>query len=138
MKTLRFQSKIDTWLAVVLVVAAGTTFWGSLQSGQWFSTAVMTGVFGLFVFPMRYELQADALVVRSGLIRYRRPYADITAAKPNRSPFSAPALSIDRLLISSKGRLGVNISPANREAFITALVQRAPHLVRTKDGGLAS
>ena len=138
MKTLRFQSKIDTWLAVVLVAAAGATFWGSVQSGQWFSTVVMTAVLGLLVFPMHYELQDDALVVRAGLIRYRRAYADITAAKPNRSPFSAPALSLDRLLISSKRGLGVNISPANREAFITALIERAPHLVRTEDGGLAS
>lgn len=138
MKTLRFQSKIDAWLAVVLVAAAGVTFWGSVQTGEWFSTAVMTGVFALVVFPMHYELQADALVVRAGLIRYRRPYADITAAKPNRSPFSAPAMSLDRLLISSKKGLGVNISPAKREAFIAALAERAPHLVRTDDGGLAS
>lgn len=138
MKTLRFQSKIDTWLAVVLVAAAGVTFWGSVQSGQWFSTAVMTVVLGLVVFPMHYELQPDALVVRSGFIRYRRAYADITAATPNRSPLSAPALSMDRLLISSKGALGVNISPADRETFLAALAERAPHLVRTQDGGLAS
>mgnify|MGYP000182463178 CR=1 FL=1 len=134
MKTVTFQSKVDTWIAAALVLAAASTLWGAVQSGQWLPLAIVVGIIAAAVFPLRYELHDDALVVRSGLIRYRRPYVDIVAATPNRSPFSAPALSLDRLLIRSRSSLGVNISPADRERFLDALVQRAPHLTRTDDG----
>lgn len=134
MKTLTFQSKIDTWLGATLVFAAGSTLWGSVQTGQWLPIALTVAVFGVFVFPLRYELHEDALVVRAGLIRYRRPYAQITAAVPNHNLLSAPALSIDRLLITSTGSMGVNISPADREGFLAALAARAPHLVLVEGG----
>ena len=137
MKTLTFQSKVDTWLGAVLVLGAGSTLWGSVHTGQWLPIALTVAVFGLLVFPMRYELHEDALVVRAGLIRYRRPYAAITGAIPNHNLLSAPALSIDRLLITSKGGLGVNISPADRDAFLAALAARAPHLIAI-EGGLVS
>ena len=138
MKTLKFQSKVDTWLAATLVVAAGATSWSAVQSGQWLPVALTVGVFAVFLFPMRYELRADALVIRAGLIRYRRPYAGITAVTPNRNPLSAPALSLDRVLVTSRERFGVNISPADRAKFLAALAERAPHLVHTNDGGLAT
>lgn len=138
MKVATFHSKIDTWLGAVLVLAAGSTVWAALQTGAWIPVATMAAVLALAVFPLRYELHADALVVRSGLFRYRRPYADITSLAPNRNPLSAPALSLDRLLVTSATGRGVNISPAARARFMDELAARAPHLVRTPDGGLVS
>lgn len=138
MRTETFHSKIDTWLGAALVLAAGSTFWAAATSGLWMPVGAMVAVLALAVFPLRYELHDDALVVRSGLLRYRRSYADITSLAPNHNLLSAPALSIDRVLVTSKGSRGVNISPADRERFLTALTQRAPHLVRTDAGGLVS
>ena len=138
MKGATFHSKIDTWLAAVLVLAAGSTFWSAVQTGHWMPVATVVAVMALVVFPMRYELHDDALVVRAGLVRTRRPYADITSLVPNRNLLSAPAMSLDRLLVTSRHRRGVNISPADRERFLNELSRRAPHLVRTDDGGLVS
>lgn len=128
MTPLTFRSKIDTWIAGMLVAGAGLTAWTAVQSGAWMPVAITVGIFAGLVFPLRYELHEDALVVRSGFIRYRRPYATLLAATPNRSWISAPALSLDRLLISSSDARSINISPANRERFLAALAERAPQL----------
>ena len=138
MKVATFHSKIDTWLGAVLVLAAGSTFWAAAQTGAWLPIAAVVGVLGLAVFPLRYELHDDALVVRSGLFRYRRPYTAITSVVPNHNPLSAPALSLDRILVTSSGSRGVNISPAARDRFLSELAKRAPHLARTEQGGLVS
>lgn len=138
MRVATFHSKIDTWLGAVLVLAAGSTLWAAVQSGAWIPVAAMVGILAVAVFPLRYELHADALVVRSGLLRYRRAYGDIMSLAPNHNLLSAPALSIDRVLVTSKGMRGLNISPSDRERFLDALVERAPHLVRTPGGGLVS
>ncbi len=133
-----FHSKIDTWLGAALVLAAGSTLWTAMTTGQWLPVAAVFAVLATAVFPMRYELHGDAMLVRSGLLRYRLPYAEITSLVPNRNLLSAPALSLDRVLVTSKVHRGINISPADREGFFDALIQRAPHLVRVEGGGLVS
>ncbi|MEM6293591.1 MAG: PH domain-containing protein [Myxococcota bacterium] len=139
MKTLTFRSKVDLWLGAVVAALPGVMVWQAATSDVgWTSVFTVVLVYVVALFPMRYELTDTELVVRAGLLRFRRAYATMTAATPNRSPFSAPALSLDRLLIRSQGTLGVNISPADREAFLAELQQRAPHLVASNDGGLSS
>ncbi len=137
MGIVRFRSKVDLWIGALLAVLPGYVLVGASQAepiSGFISVALVGMVYVGLVFPIRYEFHADALVVRSGLLRYRRPYADIVAATPNRSPFSAPALSLDRLLIRSGGSMGLNISPEDRERFLATLVRYAPHLSRTQDG----
>lgn len=138
MKTLSFRSKVDTWLGVILAGAPFLTVWQSGGRGVFVPLLTIAVVYACLVFPMSYKLTETALVVRSGFIVYRRPYVDIVALTPNSSPFSAPALSLDRILVQSRGKGSVNISPKDRERFLNELRKRAPHLVPTQDGGLVS
>lgn len=130
-----YPSKIDPWLAVVLAfgplvcIAAGITL---VVAGEpwWLAAAPLVLVAGIYVglvFPMRYAVADDAIVVRHGLVRQRIPLKDITEVRPTRNPLSSPALSLDRLLISfgtgwSKQAM---ISPADRDAFLDELAGRA-------------
>lgn len=139
----RYQSKVDWWVGAVLLVppvaAVGTAI--ALQLGGDTGAAIvgwltLLGVMALYVvvvWPVAYELTADAIVVRFGLMRSRIAYRSIRGVKPTRSPLASPALSLDRLALDTGGRLAPTISPADRDGFLTDLVARAPHLVRDGD-----
>lgn len=141
METLRFSSKVDAWLGAVLIalplvtvsvavmsIAAGAPWLVSLAP-----VALIGAIYGGLVFPLYYELGDSALVIRFGLVRSRVPYGDIQAVKRTRNPLSSPALSLDRLHVDAGSRLGPNISPVDRGAFLDALAARAPHLRREGD-----
>jgi hypothetical protein len=130
-----YPSKVDTWIAVLLcfapAVTIGTTIL-TLVAGEGFivglgSLAFLALVYFGLVLPMRYGITDEHIVVRHGLVRQKIPLADITEVSPTRSALSSPALSLDRLDI----RFGEGffkhamISPADKEAFLTELAQRA-------------
>ena len=131
---MRFPSKIDPWLGALLLLAPVVSLLGgliSLSAGQ--PAGLIGPVFiGLLyvglVLPIRYELEADALVIRFGLMRSRVPYAQIRAVRRTRNPLSSPALSLDRLHVDAGSSLGPNISPADKAAFLSALAPHVPHL----------
>jgi hypothetical protein len=130
-----YASKIDTWIAVVLAFAPIVAIAGAITTmmagsgvivalgGVGFLAAIYLGL----VFPMRYGMTDDALVVRHGLVRQRIALRDIIEVRPTNSPLSSPALSLDRLHIRfGEGfTKGVMISPAEKEAFTAELAERA-------------
>jgi hypothetical protein len=130
----RFSSKIDGWIGLLLIALPLATIGGaavSLQKGSWqglIGIAFVGLLYALLVFPMFYELDGDALVIRFGVFKRRVPYASIRRVTPTRNPLSSPALSLDRLHIDAGNPLGPNISPRDREGFLRALAERAPHL----------
>jgi len=136
----RYPSKVDLWLGAVLVGVVALTLcvgvMGYREEGYLalLPLALVAAIFGGLVLPVEYVMEADRLVVRSGLIRYRIPYDKIQSARLTRNPLSSPALSIDRIDIRY-GRFGVLISPPDREAFLQDLSGRCPHL-RFDDGNL--
>lgn len=132
-----YPSKVDWWLAVILVLIpvleVATVIW-SLISGDtaailWSvgSAVFIVVLYALVVIPVRYGISDRELIIRFGLIRQRVPLAAITEVRPTRSPLSSPALSLDRLAIRTrKGFLpAAQISPANREQFLKTLAARA-------------
>lgn len=136
-----FPSKIDSWLAAILIIAPLVSLVGFLDPNVFDSLTMLllalsgpllfAAIYGLLVFPMRYGISADELIVRHGVIRQRAKLADIELVEPTRNPLSSPALSLDRLLIStgSRARDKIMISPAERERFLSLLAERS-HLVR--------
>ena len=91
--------------------------------------AVMLGL----AYPVTYEIKPPDLVIRSGLQRSQIMLESIEAVQPTRSPSSAPAWSLDRLRIDyrKRGRLAcVLISPENKEAFLSELMDRTVGLER--------
>lgn len=127
-----YPSRIDTWLVLVIVGAVGlvlahgillapTAPWAALIS---FGVAIFTAlIVAAMTLPCRYELEADHVLIRCGMIRQRIRYAEITGVAPSRSMVSAPALSVRRVKIGFKHGAQL-VSPREREAFIADLQQR--------------
>jgi hypothetical protein len=127
-----FRSKVDTWLIWVLILGVG------LSIVVLVAAAILERKFYLIpiglmsplliwicAWPMEYTLERDRLVIRSGFIRKAVPYADIRSVEPTRNPLSAPALSLDRLMIRRRKGSGVMISPDDRETFLRELKEKA-------------
>ncbi|MBM3992392.1 MAG: hypothetical protein FJ298_15520 [Planctomycetes bacterium] len=137
-----FPSKIDWWLGALLCVppiAAVSSLVALCTAREaaswvgWIPLVLVVAIYGGLVFPMRYEVHDDALVIRFGRFRSRVRYGDIRGVKPTRNPISSPALSLRRLHIDAGSSLGPNISPADQDGFLAALAERTPHLRRQGD-----
>ncbi|MFT3777151.1 MAG: PH domain-containing protein [Ottowia sp.] len=134
-----FPSKVDAWLAAVLlasallVLAAVITGWPrqAAPAHAVLLVAVLALGAGLPLWVLAatgYRVGQDALVIRSGPFRWRIPLKDIHAVEPSRSWLSSPALSLDRLRIRH-GRAGqVLVSPKDPRAFVQALRHGNPHI----------
>lgn len=140
MEVIRHRSKVDWWVALILVaVPLGGVV--AAVAGQLSGDAVdavvgwvaLVGIIALYValvWPIEYELHADALVVRFGVVRSRVPYASMRGVRPSRNLLASPALSADRLAIDTGSRLPILISPSDPDRFFDELAARAPQLVR--------
>lgn len=128
-----FESKVDTWLVVVIAAAVGLAAHGGFADGATngdglvsaavgvvFLVAIVAGV----AFPCRYVLESHHLFIQSGLFfRQRIPYREITAVEPSSNPLAAPALSLRRVKVTY-GRKWQLVSPRERDEFIVALRAR--------------
>jgi hypothetical protein len=132
-----YPSKIDWWLApllclppagviLVCVISAVTGEMSAMLVGL-VAAVVIAGVYLGLVFPMRYGMDDTHLIVRFGLCRQRVPLADIREVHPTHNPLSSPALSLDRLRVQYGPGFfkAVMISPANRNAFLNELADKA-------------
>ena len=127
-----FPSRIDAWLAAVVllavlsplaVVAVQGAGSGVEQVVVWAMALLPLLAGGLLLLPCRYTLAGDHLHIRCGLVRQRIAYRDITGIAPSRSILSAPALSLDRIQIDYGARR-ILISPRERQRFVDELRQR--------------
>src|SRR6218665_2262965 len=138
---MRFASKVDLWLALVLGGTAVAVLWSlrhTLARPDAFTVGVALVVLVLVVLVLgvglpfwllvgtHYELADGQLRVCCGPFRTQIALDQIRSVKPSRSLASSPALSLDRLAIAY-GRFGtVLISPKDKTGFIAALQQQAP------------
>lgn len=133
----RHPSKIDPWLAGLVGLAVAAMLWGCvvvLRSGETIGMAVMlpisaftVGLMAWVLLGTHYTLSPESLDVRSGPFRWQVPIAKIKDVKTVRGLFSAPALSTDRLEIVYGSRESIQISPRDRERFLSELTaQRGP------------
>ena len=137
----RFKSKIDWWLGLLLlllpigaVVPVATLYLNNDPSAYlgWISVIIMAVIYGGLLFPLYYELEAENVLIRFGLVRIRIPYQKIKKVVPTRSILSSPALSLDRLHIDTAG-MGAMISPKNKQEFLQELAKKTDHLQLTDD-----
>lgn len=129
MSASRYQSKVDWWLAAILILSM-LLMLGSLvtiarqverePSLVVASIAIMLGI-GLIAWvglATYYTVDEETLEIVSGPFRWRIPIAAITAVEPTRCPLSAPAMSLDRLRIRYGQNRAILVSPKDREAFL--------------------
>ena len=115
---------VSVGAAVVKTVSKGT---GGLIA--WVTPAIVLVVYGAVLWPIRYEVDAENLVIRFGRFRKRIPLRDIIRFSPSRNPLSSPALSHNRRRITYGERKWVLISPADRTGFAAAIRERAPDAI---------
>ena len=138
---MRHQSKTDAWLAASIwggcAIAFFAVFFASKKDLPNDSLRLLVALLPLalttaMIVPLYYEVRGSNLVIRCGLIIFQRvPIADIVLAEPSRCAASAPAMSLDRLLIQYRAGERVRsvlISPKDKQAFLTDLAGAAPHL----------
>jgi len=137
-----YPSKVDGWLAFLIAIApigALSAVIGAFITGEGLAIAfagalLIAFIYAGLVFPMRYGISDDAIIVCHGMVRQRIPLADITEVRPSRNLLAAPALSLDRLHITfGRGVAGFAlISPVDQRGFLAELVDRA-QLLRQGD-----
>lgn len=132
-----YPTKVDWWLAVLLgalplslvVVWISTVRFGSSEDlvAAAVSTVFVVGILGGLVFPMRYGVGDELLVIRFGLCRQRIRLVEVTEVEPSRNPLASPALSMDRLKVryGSSAFSFVLISPTDRSRFLDELAKVA-------------
>jgi hypothetical protein len=133
-EAMRFESKRDWWIVAllrgvpILVLAAIVIVSWTKNERDLHGPAV--GVLLLIVFELffcesilrstYYTIEGGMVIIRSSLLRWRIPIADIRSITPTRNPLSSPAMSLDRLLIRY-GTKQIMVSPAEKQRFIEAL-----------------
>lgn len=133
---LRFASKVDGWLAAVILAAVlldAVAIASVVQRAGTAQAMVMVPLIGIVgvglplwvLLRTDYELTGEELLVRSGPFRWRVPLRDIRAIEPSRSWLSGPALALDRLRIDHGCGRSVLVSPKERGRFLEALSRSA-------------
>ncbi|WP_156110438.1 PH domain-containing protein [Brevibacillus thermoruber] len=138
---MRFPSRVDRWLAVViwgtmlLVILEGVQ---SLFTGTLGTTERIALFFIHFVLPcfllwlvtsVCYIIENDALIIQYGPFKKIIPLDSINRVRKTSNPLASPALSLKRLEIVYNHQKTVLISPKDREAFMRLLQKRCPHAV---------
>ncbi|WP_157986389.1 PH domain-containing protein [Chitinophaga alhagiae] len=127
MKT--YRSKIDTWL-VLFVFSLLLVVEITLVAQRLWVTSIIIMLVIFFIIHLflntYYTLTANKLQITCGWL-YKKdiPLQSIRKIMRTRNPLSAPALSLDRLLVFFD-RQQVMISPADKEAFLQDIQTRNP------------
>lgn len=127
----KFSSKVDKWSEVFLWLIISLPFWFLLVSlftkqnliiAQWF--LIPSSIFLLWIrFQTVYTIEGAILKYQSGPIRGEVLIHDIYKIhRTTNDPFNSGNLSIDKISIRAKKRGSINISPANKNEFIEALL----------------
>ncbi|WP_050979690.1 PH domain-containing protein [Fictibacillus macauensis] len=76
-----------------------------------------------------YTISGETLVIVYGMFRIRISIMDIKKAEYMTSPFTGPALSVQRVGITYGHYKTITVSPKDKEAFVQALRDVNPDLV---------
>ena len=141
-----FPSKRDAWLVALLVVSAlvlGSTsialaiarpapLWVALSVAALLLAAAAAVVWVLNA--TSYRVSATELHIRCGPLRWNVALDAVDEVVPTREVLGAPALSFDRLRVLYRGtRVGVLVSPRDRDGFLDCVASHCSHLRRDGD-----
>ena len=127
-----FKSKKDSWIVGITYFASIICLYGVFHvlSESTSTESLFIAIFLLlvgFIFPiwllasLRYKVDQKSLKVTCGPFRWNIPLAEIKSVKPSRLTASAPALSLDRLLITYGNGNVILVSPTDKSGFISAI-----------------
>ena len=132
-----YKSKIGIGLVVFLALTLGFGFYTSIKEEEWPSLFILMLIILFFTYiflSIKYIIDGEFLRVRCGfLVNKSYPIKSVTMISETNNPISAPAASLDRLLILFDSGASVIISPKQKAEFIQELKKLNPNIVvRTK------
>jgi hypothetical protein len=127
-----FKSKQDTWLIAVIYLSSLICIFASayvLFEGVSVTniiiaalTSLIGGIFPIWlIVSLRYTIDDKTLDIKCGPFNWRIELSSIKSVEPSSDMASSPALSLDRLLIVYGVGKVVQVSPNDKEGFISAL-----------------
>jgi hypothetical protein len=138
-----FPSKVDSWflalfwgMALVMALAA-PVIWTKRSKGAGALLGVLAVLFigiGFSALSLTYRVAPDGVVsVHGGLLNGGPLFRidDVISIAPSRDPRSAPAGSLDRLMVTYSHGV-VLISPRDKAGFLDAIAAQRPALVRSE------
>lgn len=129
-----FESKKDLFLSLIFLfgflVGAGGIVIDILDPDTevdlltYITTTAILGFLLWVYFFTYYELTNKGLRVVCGPYRRMITYEKITGVEASRTLVSGPALSLDRVKVTTTGMLPIIISPLEKEKFIKKLEEK--------------
>lgn len=135
------RSGYDAWLVIVMAsasafaacAASGVSALTTARGSELYAVVVvfafvaaLSGLIAWIVFSIRYDITADALVVRYGSFRHTILLKDILEVEPTRWVMSVPAGSLRRLKVTFRRETWTAYS------LISPCVRRGQHGVRAR------
>ncbi|MGP1908418.1 PH domain-containing protein [Metabacillus sp. JX24] len=132
-----YPSKRDIWMSVILLLFSflfivppiffpdfGAWMTPESLDKQWIKIACLfpIGFLCLWIwFKTGYTLTENLLIVQSGPFRQKIKIDEIHSFRDTKNPFTAPALSKDRLEINYATYNSIQISPKHKQEFVNHL-----------------
>jgi hypothetical protein len=137
---MRFATKFDRWLVVVLVLTGALTC--VILPIRFLVSSPHSAPIGAFIplaiwlivlpstLPQYYEVREDGLFLRQGWRKTLIPYESLAELQPMSDSRSAAVFSTDRILVITQAGTRFLIAPAERERFIDQVERKTPQLER--------
>lgn len=127
----RFNTKISAGIVIVMAAILGITSAAMIINHAWPAVIinVLVAAFITYLFVTTYYvIEGDKLIVRCGFITNIVKIDQIKKIAETNNPLSAPAASLDRLVIHYHKSNTVMISPKDKKGLIRELVNLNPKI----------
>jgi hypothetical protein len=143
---MRFETKFDRWLVIVLVLTACLTSGLPVSlfrtPGPHPTPRILVACLVVLVWlvvlsrtlPQYYEMRSDGLFIRQGWKKSLIPYASLVEVQSTSDSRNAPVFSTDRILVALQNGKRFLIAVAEDERFFSELAQHCPQLERRTFG----
>lgn len=141
-----FPSKRGVWMTVILWGCAfllivvpffnpelGVWMTPKFLDKHWIQIIVLCplGIFLLWIwFKTGYKIEGNSLTIMYGPIKKEIKIEDVESIRETKNPFTAPALSMDRIEINYAKYKTVTISPKDKTEFLRLLLKQNPNIKR--------
>jgi Bacterial PH domain len=137
---MRFATKFDRWLVVVIAIVAAfslsTVTLGLFRQTNPAPWPVAFLVWALWLYvaastlPQYYEVRQEGLFIRQGVRKALLPYESLVEVEVETGSRSSGVFSRERVRIITNQPRRFWIAPADQSGFLDAVARRSPHLVR--------
>jgi hypothetical protein len=132
----RYNSKIGITLIIILILVLGGISAIIINKHVWFGLAIIPVLAGLIIHLLAntyYVISNNDLIIKCGfLVKTSVKINSIKKIAKTINPLSAPAASMDRLLIYFGNSDAIMISPKDKQDFIAHLTSINPNIEVTK------